>query len=457
VRRRLDLAGLELLCDLTRQLLSLALLIGVEHGVHRREHMPTRVELDVDGVELGPRDVGIFGHADVHDDVPAVRQLRAVLDRPPPQAHMGESIASDGAAMLHTVADQPDRWVHFRPRTVLVVIGILVVSFVTLKVLWISRHVLTWVFIALFLALALNPAVDRLERRIKRRGLATGIVFIAALVAIALIGWLFIPTLVDQVNSFAHKVPDYLDDLTKGRGRLGFLQTKYHLVDKARKALEEGGASKLFGLSGTALALARGVVNAVLATVTIIFLTFFMLLEGRSWVDRFFGLLKPASRPRWQAVAHDVYRVVGGYVTGNLLISLIAGTLTAIVLRIMGVPYAVALGLIVGILDLIPLAGATIAAIIVGAVAFLHSVPAGIVVVVFFIVYQQVENHILQPVVYGRTVQLSPLAVLISVLIGAELAGVLGALAAIPVAGTLQVVLLDWLRHRRAQPVPGTG
>ena len=213
----------------------------------------------------------------------------------------------------------------------------------------------------------------------------------------------------------------------------------------------------MFGLSGTALALARGVVNAVLATVTIVFLTFFMLLEGPGWVDRFFTLLKPTSRRRWRSVGHDIYRTVGGYVTGNLLISLIAGTLTAVVLVIMGVPYAVALGLIVGILDLIPLAGATIAAIIVGAVAFLHSVPAGIVVVVFFIVYQQVENHILQPVVYGRTVQLSPLAVLISVLIGAELAGVLGALAAIPVAGALQVVFLDWLRQRRAAPVPGTG
>jgi predicted PurR-regulated permease PerM len=352
-------------------------------------------------------------------------------------------------------AEQRDRWVHFRPRTVLVVIAILVVSFVTLKILWISRHVLTWVFIALFLALALNPAVDRLERRIKRRGIATGVVFIAALIGIALIGWLFIPTLIDQVNNFAHKVPDYLDDLTKGRGRLGFLQTKYHLVDKARKALREGGASKLFGLSGTALALARGVVNAVLATVTIVFLTFFMLLEGPAWVDRFFMLLKPASRQRWRAVGHDVYRTVGGYVTGNLLISLIAGALTAIVLVIMGVPYAVALGLIVGILDLIPLAGATIAAIIVGAVAFLHSIPAGIVVVAFFIVYQQVENHVLQPVVYGRTVQLSPLAVLISVLIGAQLAGVLGALAAIPVAGSLQVIFADWLRHRRAEPLPG--
>ena len=129
----------------------------------------------------------------------------------------------------------------------------------------------------------------------------------------------------------------------------------------------------------------------------------------------------------------------------------------------MGVPFAVALGLVVAILDLIPLAGATIAAILIGTVAFIHSVVAGIVVVVFFIVYQQIENHFLQPVVYGRTVQLSPLVVLISVLIGAELAGILGALGAIPVAGGIQVLIVDWLRHRRernepaASAIPQTG
>ena len=343
-----------------------------------------------------------------------------------------------------------ERLVHFRPRTVLVVIGILITVAAVLKILWISRHVVAWIFIATFLALALNPAVDWLERRFGgRRGLATGLVFIAALVAIAGIGALFIPTLVNQVNDFANKVPDYLDDLTKGRGRLGFLQSKYHLVDKARDALREGGARKLFGLSGTALAVTKGVITTVVATVTIAFMTFFMLLEGPAWVDRGYGLLQPQSQPRWRAVGRDVYRTVGGYVTGNLLISLIAGTATAIVLFATGVPYALALGLIVGILDLIPLAGATIAAIIVGIVAFLHSIVAGIVVVVFFIIYQQVENHLLQPIVYGRTVQLSPLAVLISVLIGAELAGVLGALAAIPVAGSLQVVLRELLAGRR--------
>ncbi len=135
--------------------------------------------------------------------------------------------------------------------------------------------------------------------------------------------------------------------------------------------------------------------------------------------------------------------------TGNLLISIIAGTATAIVLTILGVPYAVALGLLVGLLDLVPLAGATIAAIIITAVAFLESPTAGLVVLGFFLVYQQIENHFLLPIVYSRTVQLSPLAILIAVLIGAELAGVLGALAAIPVAGSIQVVLVDWYKHRR--------
>ena len=113
-----------------------------------------------------------------------------------------------------------------------------------------------------------------------------------------------------------------------------------------------------------------------------------------------------------------------------------------------------ALGLLVAILDLIPLAGATIAAILVTTVAFLDSTTSGIIMLIFFVVYQQLENHVLQPVVYGRTVQLSPLVVLISVLIGAEIAGVIGALAAIPVAGTIQVILVDWLEHRRARGSP---
>jgi predicted PurR-regulated permease PerM len=186
-------------------------------------------------------------------------------------------------------------------------------------------------------------------------------------------------------------------------------------------------------------------------------MTFFMLLEGRSWTERFYNLLPEQSQPRWRRMGHDIYRTVGGYVTGNLLISLIAGVSITIVLLALGVPFAVALGLLVAILDLIPLAGATIAGIVVVGISFLHSVPAGIIVAVFFVVYQQLENHFLQPVIYGRTVQLTPLVVLVAVLIGAELAGILGALGAIPVAGSIQVVLRDILAHRRALSVERVG
>jgi predicted PurR-regulated permease PerM len=335
------------------------------------------------------------------------------------------------------------------------VLGVALSVLVLIKVVLIAKDVLSWILVALFLTLALNPAVDWLQRHgVRRRGVAVGVTFLAALGAVAGIGFLFIPTLVDQVNQFVQAVPDYIDDLTKGRGKLGFLQEKYHLVDKVRKAVKEGGATKLLGLSGAAIAITKSIITILIATITITFMTLFMLLEGPSWMERFYGLIPEASQPRWRRVGNDIYRTVGGYVTGNLLISLIAGGLTTVVLLIMGVQYAVALGLLVAILDLIPLAGATIAAILVGTVSFLNSVAAGIVVVVFFVIYQQLENHFLQPVIYGRTVQLSPLAVLISVLIGAQLAGVLGALAAIPVAGAIQVILVDYLRHRRDRSAP---
>jgi predicted PurR-regulated permease PerM len=349
----------------------------------------------------------------------------------------------------------PERLVRLRLRTALSLLLTIIAVAVVLEVIWIARHVLTWVIISLFLALALNPAVEWLQAHgFKRRGAAAAVAYLLALAAIAGIGFTFVPTLVHQVNEFVQKLPDYAHDVTHGRGRLGFLETKYHIQERIEAAVRKGGASKVLGLSGAAISVAKSVVSIVVATITILFMTYFMLLEGPSWVERFYRLLPEESQPRWRKVGHDIYRTVGGYVTGNLLISLIAGGLTTIVLLILGVPYAVALGLIVAILDLIPLAGATIAAILIGIVAFLHSIPAGIIVIVFFIVYQQVENHVLQPVVYGRTVELSPLAVLISILIGAELAGILGALAAIPVAGSIQVLINDWLAHRREHPAP---
>jgi predicted PurR-regulated permease PerM len=349
-----------------------------------------------------------------------------------------------------------ERLIRFRPRAVLVVVGVVLATAVLIQLLLLARGVVIWILIAVFLATALNPAVEWLLARgiVARRGLAVGIVFITTLLLIVAIGATIVPSIVSEVNDFADAVPGYVEDITKGRGRLGFLERDYQIVEKVRDAVEKSGVSGIFGLSDAAISVTKSIVNVVVATITIAFLTLFMLLEGPTWVERFYSLLPEERQPRARKIGRDIYRTVGGYVAGNLAISLIAGVTSSVVLLVLGVPYAIALGLVVGLLDLVPLAGATIAAVIVGTIAMLHSTTAGIIVIAFFIVYQQLENHVIQPLVYGRTVQLSPLAVLVAVLIGAELAGVIGALGAIPIAGAIQVILIDWLEGRRGASAP---
>jgi predicted PurR-regulated permease PerM len=165
--------------------------------------------------------------------------------------------------------------------------------------------------------------------------------------------------------------------------------------------------------------------------------------------------MKPQSEARWRALGSQMQRIVAGYVAGNLLISLIAASCATVVLIALGVPFPLALGLLVFVLDLIPLAGATIAAVVLALAALTHSTTAAIIVVAYFAVYQLFENHVLQPLVYGRTVQTSPLLALIAVLIGASVGGILGAIAAIPVAASLQALAVDMLHRSARQPVDG--
>ena len=343
-----------------------------------------------------------------------------------------------------------ERVVSFRPRTILVVLGVTLLVLVALALLYLAWRVITWILIAVFLAAALNPAVELFERRGLKRGLASALVFLLTLAGMTGLGFLFVPPLVDQVQKFIEAVPDLIADITAGRGPLGFLEEDYGIVERVRDAIEERGVGGVLGFTAPALAIAQSVVTAVVGAVTIAFLTFFMLLEGPRAVDGFVSLLPERTAVRWRRVGGSIYRTIGGYVTGNLTISLIAGVVTTIVLFALGSDYAVALGLVVALLDLIPLAGATLAAIIVSLVTFVEGGwVRGVIVVAFFLLYQQLENHVLQPVIYGRTVQLSPLAVLASVLVGAELAGVLGALAAIPIAGSLQAIGREVLSYQR--------
>jgi predicted PurR-regulated permease PerM len=342
------------------------------------------------------------------------------------------------------------RVVTVRPRTIFLVVGIAVLVGLVLLLGYLAWHVLTWILIAILLAAALNPAVEAFERRGMRRGYAASVVFALALLALTGIGFLVIPPLVTQVSAFINAVPDFIDDLTAGRGPLGFLQDEYQIVDRIREAIEERGPGGVLGLSEPFLDVVRSIVTVVVGTITIIFLTYFMLLEGPRTVTQLLGLLPETTRPRYERVGRDVYRTISGYVTGNLLISLVAGTLATIVLVAVGSEYAVALGLLVAVLDLIPLAGATLAAIMVSTVVLIETNWLRcLVVIVFFIAYQQFENHVLQPLVYGRTVQLSPLAVLCAVLIGAQLAGIVGALLAIPVAGSLLAIAREIIQYRQ--------
>jgi predicted PurR-regulated permease PerM len=351
--------------------------------------------------------------------------------------------------------------VSVRPRTVFMVVAILLGTVAFVWLVMQAERVLVWAFVSLLLALALNPGVELLQRHgVRRRGIAAAIIYVLVFIFIAGIGALIIPTLVQQIGDFVKAVPGYVHQLTAGRGPLGFLERDYHVVERVQDAVKGNGkstaATTLAGGASTALDVTRSAVTFVAAVVTISFMTLFMLLEGPSWIQSSIDLLPEQRRPRWRAIADDIYRMVGRYVTGNLLISLIAGVVTTIVLLALGVPFALALGLLVAILDLIPLAGATLAAVVVTLVAFTHSSTSGIVLLVFFIVYQQLENHLLQPLIYGRTVRLSPLAILLSVLIGAEVAGVIGALAAIPVGGTVQILLDQWRDSRRppGEPAP---
>ena len=265
------------------------------------------------------------------------------------------------------------RVVAVRPRTIFLVLGISVLVGLALVLVLQAWHVLTWILIAALLAAALNPAVEAFERRGLARGYAAGIVFGLALLVLTGIGFLVIPPLVSQVSDFVNAVPDLIDDITAGRGPFGWLQDDYQIVDRIRAAIEKQGVGGVLGLSAPVLDVVRSVVTAVVGVITVIFLTFFMLLEGPRTIQGALALMPESSRPRYERVGRDIYRAISGYVTGNLLISLVAGVLSAIVLFAVGSEFAVALGLLVAILDLIPLAGATLAAILVSTVIFIET------------------------------------------------------------------------------------
>jgi predicted PurR-regulated permease PerM len=344
-------------------------------------------------------------------------------------------------------------------RTIAVTIGMVLATAAILLLAWEVRRVLTWIVVAALLAVVLGPVVDLVERRLHlRRALATLLVFLLVVLAFAGILAAFIRPLVKEGGQFADRAPAYVDQARSGRGPVGALIKRYKLdqyVQRNQARLRELGSR----ITTPALTVLRSVASTVVALVTVFVLVFLMVLQGPKLLGAWLEALPERRRERVRRVAADCSRAVVGYMTGNLVISVIAGLLTYLVLWIMGVPYKGVVALFVGFADLIPLVGATLGAVVAIAVAALHSLPAAIVVLVFFILYQQFENHVLQPVIMSRTVELSALTVLVSILLGVELLGFLGALLAIPVAGIVHVIardLYDGYRGR-LKPEPTIG
>jgi predicted PurR-regulated permease PerM len=311
-----------------------------------------------------------------------------------------------------------------------------------LYLLYLARSTVLLVFTAAFVAVALGPAVDVFSRRGLKRPLAIGLVYLLILAAIVGVGLLVVPPIVSQVESLSKHIPGYLHDLRKSATFRNY-DNKYDITAKLKKEAATL-PSHLGAAAGTLRDVTVGAFGALIKLVTVLTMAFFLLLDNGGVVRFVLRSRSHEDEEHWSKVIGDIYRSTAGYVAGNLLISLIAGLVTYVTLLILGVPFSVPLSVLMAFLDLIPLVGATIGGVAIGLVtAFTDFPTATIVWVIVFVVYQQIENNVLQPVVYRRTVDVPPLIVIVSILVGSSLLGVLGALVAIPVAAALQILIRD--------------
>ncbi len=338
-------------------------------------------------------------------------------------------------------------------RTILATIGLLLATALLLYILLETRQILTWCVVGAFFAIALAPVVGWVERKVfrgKRRSLATLLVFLVAFLLLAALITAFAVPLAQEGSKVADQLPGLVDDARNGRGPIGDLLERTNALQWVQDNQDKI-SNFASGLTTPAAGVLGGIATGVTGVVTVLVLAYLMVLEGPKIVDGTLNLFTPPTGKRIRRVATDCAKSVTGYLSGNLLISFVCAVLTYAVLKISGVPFAGLIALFVGIADLIPLVGATIGGIVAVLAGFLHSVPAGIAVLVFFVIYQQLENHLLQPLVFARTVKVNPLTVIIAILVGVELLGVLGALLAIPVASIIQVIARDVWDHRHGE------
>jgi predicted PurR-regulated permease PerM len=349
---------------------------------------------------------------------------------------------------------------HVPLRAILTTVAVVVLAYLAGKVVDRLRGVLLLLVVAGFVALLLNPVVVFLQRWLRRRGFAVSVVTLLAVAAFGGLAFAFGDPLINGISHLASNLPTYVREAEHGKGLVGRLVTKYHLQTWAEK-----NAPKLvvYGrdLANPALSVGAGAVSLLFELFTIFVLVVLLLLEGPKLRRTLLGLMVPSRANRLTHIAGEVDRSVTGYMLGNFTTSVIAGVVVLVTLLALGVPFPFLWALWVALVDFLPMIGGALAGIPVVLFALTHSLSAGIITLVMFLIYTQVENHILNPVIMSRTVRINPLLVLVSILVGAELGswiggffgGFVAALLAIPVAGAIQVIVREiWLSTGPAHP-----
>jgi predicted PurR-regulated permease PerM len=338
-------------------------------------------------------------------------------------------------------------------RGVLRIALILVACAIALYLLWRVRTVVRLAGISVFLALALVPVVDSLDRRVRvPRAVMILAVFVVLIASVVVVGAVVVPSMVKEVGQLSRDAPQYARDL-RTNSTFRHYDNRYHispkLVQDARRLPQSLGH-----LAGPLKDVTVSAFSFIGQLVTVLALTFLLILHGREYVGMAVSLTG-RREARYRRLVLEIEHAVAKYVLGNIAISGLATLATWIVLSILGVPYALSLGLVIGFFDLIPLVGATLGAIVVAlATVTVHFPLATIVWVAFIILWQRFEDYVIQPMVYGRALHVNPLVTIVAVLAGAELLGILGALIAIPTAAAIQIILTDWWSSRAAARAP---
>ena len=335
-------------------------------------------------------------------------------------------------------------------RAILTTIAAVVLVYLAGKVIFRLREVILLLVVAGFIALLLNPLVLIVQRSLRRRGFAITVVTIFAVLVFAGLAFAFGYPLVNGVTHLANNLPGYIRQAEAGQGWIGHLVTKYHVQNWVQQNAPKI-ASYGKDLADPALTLGKGAITLMLALLTIFVLVVLLLLEGPKIRRGLLGMMTTDRGTRYSRVAGEVNRSVTGYMLGNFATSAIAGVVVFVTLLALGVPFPILWALWVALVDFLPMIGGALAGIPTVLFAAAHSLTAGIITLVVFLVYTQIENHVLNPVIMSRTVRINPLLVLVAILAGASLGawiggffgGFVAALLAIPLAGAGQVIVRE--------------